>query len=137
MGRGEVEVTLKSTGIQAQSHAPHQVGALPSRSLQYELCGLLPSTAYTLQMRCTRWPLPGRWSDWSPRLELTTAQQRKWVRRGLEQPWGPSPASRALPDPLFFFQFFCLFVFWLHPRDVEVPGPGIKSKQQLRPTLDP
>lgn len=56
------------------------VGALPSRSLQYELCGLLPSTAYTLQMRCTRWPLPGRWSDWSPRLELTTAQQPPIVR---------------------------------------------------------
>uniref|UniRef100_A0A8C3W9Q8 Granulocyte colony-stimulating factor receptor n=1 Tax=Catagonus wagneri TaxID=51154 RepID=A0A8C3W9Q8_9CETA len=56
------------------------VGALPSRSLQYELCGLLPSTAYTLQMRCTRWPLPGHWSDWSPRLELTTAQRAPNVR---------------------------------------------------------
>ncbi|XP_069442653.1 granulocyte colony-stimulating factor receptor isoform X6 [Ovis canadensis] len=34
------------------------VSGLPARTPQYELCGLLPSTAYTLQMRCTRWRLP-------------------------------------------------------------------------------
>ena len=50
----------------------HQVSGLPARTPQYELCGLLPSTAYTLQMRCTRWRLPGHWSEWSPSLELTT-----------------------------------------------------------------
>lgn len=56
------------------------VGPLPSRTLQYELCGLLPSTAYTLQMRCVRWPLPGHWSDWSPSLELSTPQQAPIVK---------------------------------------------------------
>ncbi|XP_046518827.1 granulocyte colony-stimulating factor receptor isoform X2 [Equus quagga] len=56
------------------------VGPLPSRTLQHELCGLLPSTAYALQMRCTRWPLPGLWSNWSPSLELTTAQRAPIVR---------------------------------------------------------
>ncbi|XP_077006378.1 granulocyte colony-stimulating factor receptor isoform X2 [Tamandua tetradactyla] len=44
------------------------------RTFQHELCGLLPATAYTLQMRCIRWPLPGHWSDWSPSLELSTAE---------------------------------------------------------------
>lgn len=56
------------------------VGPLPSRTLQYELCGLLPATAYALQMRCIRWPLPGHWSDWSPSLELTTPQQAPIVK---------------------------------------------------------
>nr|XP_036877235.1 granulocyte colony-stimulating factor receptor isoform X3 [Manis javanica] len=56
------------------------VDSLPSNTFQHELCGLLPSTAYVLQMRCIRWPLPGHWSDWSPRLELTTAQQAPIVR---------------------------------------------------------
>ncbi|XP_059741187.1 granulocyte colony-stimulating factor receptor isoform X2 [Bos taurus] len=56
------------------------VSALPARTSQYELCGLLPSTAYTLQMRCTRWRLPGHWSEWSPSLELTTAQRAPIVR---------------------------------------------------------
>ncbi|XP_058159850.1 LOW QUALITY PROTEIN: granulocyte colony-stimulating factor receptor [Dasypus novemcinctus] len=50
------------------------VAPLFSRTLQHELCGLLPATAYTLQMRCIRWPLPGLWSDWSPRLELSTPE---------------------------------------------------------------
>lgn len=95
---GYVELALKGTGIQAQSHAfLPQVGPLPSKTLQHELCGLRPSTAYTLQMRCTRWPLPGHWSDWSPSLELTSAQQGKRVVRGWERP-GPSPTSKALPD---------------------------------------
>ncbi|KAF4021979.1 hypothetical protein G4228_013243, partial [Cervus hanglu yarkandensis] len=56
------------------------VSALPARTPEYELCGLLPSTAYTLQMRCTRWPLPGHWSEWSPSLELITAQRAPIVR---------------------------------------------------------
>ncbi|XP_055258176.1 granulocyte colony-stimulating factor receptor isoform X6 [Moschus berezovskii] len=56
------------------------VSALPARTPQYELCGLLPSTAYTLQMRCTRWRLPGHWSEWSPSLELTTTQRAPIVR---------------------------------------------------------
>ncbi|XP_021539383.1 granulocyte colony-stimulating factor receptor isoform X1 [Neomonachus schauinslandi] len=56
------------------------VGPLLSQTLQYELCGLLPSTAYVLQMRCTRWPLPGQWSDWSPSLTLATAQRAPIVR---------------------------------------------------------
>lgn len=60
----------------------HQVSGLPARTPQYELCGLLPSTAYTLQMRCTRWRLPGHWSEWSPSLELTTAQRGEQVVRG-------------------------------------------------------
>ena len=71
----------------------HQVSALPSRTPEYELCGLLPSTAYTLQMRCTRWPLPGHWSEWSPSLELITAQRGEQVVRGWEQPSGPRLAS--------------------------------------------
>lgn len=96
---GYVELALKDTGIQAQSPAfLPQVGPLPSKTLQHELCGLLPSTAYTLQMRCTRWPLPGHWSDWSPSLELTSAQQGKRVVRGWERPSGPSPTSKALPE---------------------------------------
>lgn len=77
----------------------HQVSALPARTPEYELCGLLPSTAYTLQMRCTRWPLPGHWSEWSPSLELITAQRGEQVVRGWEQPSGPRLASGALPDP--------------------------------------
>ncbi|XP_037683626.1 granulocyte colony-stimulating factor receptor isoform X2 [Choloepus didactylus] len=43
-------------------------------ALQHELCGLLPATTYTLQMRCIRERLPGHWSDWSPSLELSTAE---------------------------------------------------------------
>ncbi|KAF6108108.1 colony stimulating factor 3 receptor [Phyllostomus discolor] len=56
------------------------VSPLPSSSLQHKLCGLLPSTVYTLQMRCIRWPLPGYWSDWSPGLQLTSAQRAPSVR---------------------------------------------------------
>ncbi|KAM7098012.1 granulocyte colony-stimulating factor receptor isoform 2-T2 [Molossus nigricans] len=56
------------------------VGPLPSSALQHELCGLLPSTAYALQIRCIRWPLPGYWSDWSPSLELTSTQGAPNVR---------------------------------------------------------
>lgn len=66
----------RDPGSEPRLHPPPpQVGPLPSRTLQHELCGLLPSTAYALQMRCTRWPLPGLWSNWSPSLELTTAQR--------------------------------------------------------------
>ena len=37
---------------------------------------------------------------------------------------------------------FCLllllfYLFWLHPNDVEVPGPGIKSELHLYPTPQP
>ncbi|XP_072628007.1 granulocyte colony-stimulating factor receptor isoform X1 [Canis lupus baileyi] len=84
------------------------VGPLLSQTLQYELCGLLPSTAYALQMRCTRWPLPGQWSDWSPSLTLTTAQRAPivrldtwWQQRQLDPRtadmqlfWKPTPLDR-------------------------------------------
>lgn len=76
----------------------HQVGPLPCKTLHYKLCGLLPSTTYTLQIRCIRQLLPGDWSNWSPSLELTTPQRGKWVVRGWEQPSRPSPTSRALSD---------------------------------------
>ncbi|XP_004679495.1 PREDICTED: granulocyte colony-stimulating factor receptor [Condylura cristata] len=56
------------------------VSPLPPRAFQHELCGLLPSTTYALQMRCIRWPLPGHWSSWSPSLEMTTAQRAPMVR---------------------------------------------------------
>ncbi|ELK01959.1 Granulocyte colony-stimulating factor receptor [Pteropus alecto] len=59
---------------------PHQVGPLSSRTFHYKLCGLLPSTAYTLQIRCIRHPLPGHWSEWSPSLKLTTPEQAPIVR---------------------------------------------------------
>lgn len=68
-------------------YQPHLVGAnwtvvghLIAQSLQHELCGLRVSTVYTLQMRCTRWPLPGLWSSWSASLELTTADQVPIIR---------------------------------------------------------
>ncbi|XP_049734729.1 granulocyte colony-stimulating factor receptor isoform X2 [Elephas maximus indicus] len=56
------------------------VAPLPSCTLHHKLCGLLPATAYTLQMRCIRWPLPGHWSDWSPSLELNTAERAPIIR---------------------------------------------------------
>lgn len=56
------------------------VGPLPLEALRYELCGLLPATAYTLQIRCIRWPLPGHWSNWSPSLELRTTERAPAVR---------------------------------------------------------
>ncbi|XP_016002687.2 granulocyte colony-stimulating factor receptor isoform X2 [Rousettus aegyptiacus] len=56
------------------------VGPLPCKTLHYKLCGLLPSTTYTLQIRCIRQLLPGDWSNWSPSLELTTPQRAPIVR---------------------------------------------------------
>ncbi|XP_017365257.1 granulocyte colony-stimulating factor receptor isoform X1 [Cebus imitator] len=56
------------------------VGPLPSEAFQYELCGILPATTYTLQIRCIRWPLPGLWSNWSPNLELRTTERAPTVR---------------------------------------------------------
>ncbi|XP_054996063.1 granulocyte colony-stimulating factor receptor [Sorex araneus] len=56
------------------------VGPLLSKPLRHELCGLLASTAYALQMRCVRWPLPGHWSSWSASLELTTAERVPVIR---------------------------------------------------------
>ncbi|XP_044092303.1 granulocyte colony-stimulating factor receptor isoform X2 [Neovison vison] len=77
------------------------VGPLLSQTLQYELCGLLPSTAYVLQMRCTRWPLPGQWSDWSPSLTLTTAQRAPIVR--LDTWWRQRPLDpRTVAVQLFW-----------------------------------
>ncbi|XP_032157922.1 granulocyte colony-stimulating factor receptor isoform X2 [Mustela erminea] len=77
------------------------VGPLLSQTLQYELCGLLPSTAYVLQMRCTRWPLPGQWSDWSPSLTLTTAQRVPIVR--LDTWWRQRPLDpRTVAVQLFW-----------------------------------
>ena len=34
-----------------------------------------------------------------------------------------------------FLQFF--FFKWLHPRHMEVPGPGTESEPQVQPTPDP
>ncbi|XP_006886648.1 PREDICTED: granulocyte colony-stimulating factor receptor [Elephantulus edwardii] len=56
------------------------VTSLPSGTLNHELCGLLPATAYVLQMRCIRWPLLGHWSDWSPPLELNTTERAPILR---------------------------------------------------------
>ncbi|XP_036206594.1 granulocyte colony-stimulating factor receptor isoform X1 [Myotis myotis] len=78
------------------------VGPLPSKTLQHELCGLLPSTAYSLQMRCTRWPLPGHWSDWSPSLELTSAQQAPNVR--LDTWWRQRQLDRRTVDMQLFWK---------------------------------
>ncbi|XP_042540148.1 granulocyte colony-stimulating factor receptor isoform X1 [Dipodomys spectabilis] len=68
-------------------HRPQQEGAswaqvapLPSSIHQYELCGLLPATAYALQMRCIRSPLPGYWSSWSPSMELRTTECAPAIR---------------------------------------------------------
>ncbi|XP_010624114.1 granulocyte colony-stimulating factor receptor isoform X2 [Fukomys damarensis] len=86
-----------------------QVGPLPSSTVQYELCGLRPATAYVLQMRCIRWPLPGPWSSWSPSLELQTAQGAPIVRldtwwrqrqldpktTGVQLFWKPTPLEEA------------------------------------------
>lgn len=123
------------------------MGPLLSQTLQYELCGLLPSTAYVLQMRCTRWPLPGQWSDWSPSLTLTTAQRGKqWVERSQGQVSGPSPAPRALPDPsaLSTAPIVRLDTWWrqrpLDPRTVavqlfwKVTHPDIPPPLRLLPT---
>lgn len=84
---------------------PNQVGPLPLEALRYELCGLLPATAYTLQIRCMRWPLPGHWSNWSPSLELRTTERGKEVMRSWQQPLVSSPGSTAFPNrhPLFLF----------------------------------
>ncbi|XP_047416977.1 granulocyte colony-stimulating factor receptor isoform X1 [Sciurus carolinensis] len=82
-----------------------QVATLPSSVLQHELCGLPPDTAYALQMRCIRSPLPGHWSRWSPSLELRTAAQAPLVRldtwwrlrpldprtKGVQLFWKPTP----------------------------------------------
>nr|XP_019793666.1 granulocyte colony-stimulating factor receptor isoform X2 [Tursiops truncatus] len=78
------------------------VGALPSRTLQYELCGLLPSTAYALQMRCTRWRLPGHWSNWSPSLELTTTQRAPTVR--MDTWWRQRQLDPRTVDVQLFWQ---------------------------------
>lgn len=56
------------------------VSSLTSSNPWYELCGLLQSTAYTVQMRCIRSPLPGSWSDWSPSLKVVTRQRAPAVR---------------------------------------------------------
>ncbi|XP_058534937.1 granulocyte colony-stimulating factor receptor isoform X1 [Ochotona princeps] len=59
--------------LRQETPEPEMV-SLRSTNLLYELCGLLPATTYALQMRCTRWPLPGHWSEWSPSLKLRTIQ---------------------------------------------------------------
>lgn len=64
-----------------------QMAPLRSTDLLYELCGLLPATTYALQMRCTRWPLPGHWSEWSPSLKLRTTQGGKWPTKDWAQPF--------------------------------------------------
>ncbi|XP_027969446.1 granulocyte colony-stimulating factor receptor isoform X2 [Eumetopias jubatus] len=78
------------------------VGPLLSQTLRYELCGLLPSTAYALQMRCTRWPLPGQWSDWSPSLTLTTTQQAPIVT--LDTWWRQRQLDPRMADVQLFWK---------------------------------
>nr|XP_045005924.1 granulocyte colony-stimulating factor receptor isoform X2 [Jaculus jaculus] len=82
-----------------------QETGLPSSMHTYELCRLLPATAYALQMRCIRSPLPGHWSPWSPSLELKTTTKAPIVRldtwwrqrqqdsstMGVELFWKPTP----------------------------------------------
>lgn len=89
-GRGRFLRGPRGPGSQLCSH---QVGPLMAKSLQHELCGLRVSTVYTLQMRCTRWPLPGLWSSWSASLELTTADQGMW------EVWGWSSHQDTVPLP--------------------------------------
>ena len=46
-------------------------------------------------------------------------------------PCGPKPPALVWPWCLDFFFFF---LFWLYPWHMEVPRPGIESKQQLQST---
>ncbi|XP_027631553.1 granulocyte colony-stimulating factor receptor isoform X1 [Tupaia chinensis] len=78
------------------------VEPLPSKTLEYELCGLLPATVYTLQMRCTRWPLPGYWSNWSPSLELRTTEQAPNVR--LDVWWQQRQLDPRIVDVQLFWK---------------------------------
>ena len=43
--------------------------------------------------------------------------------------WHPEP---QFPD--FYLFYFIIYLFWLHPWHMEVPGPGIKFEPQLQPT---
>ncbi|XP_048206866.1 granulocyte colony-stimulating factor receptor [Perognathus longimembris pacificus] len=90
-------------------HRPQQGGAswaqvapLPSRTHQYELCGLLPATAYALQMRCIRSPLPGYWSSWSPILELRTTECAPAVRLDTWWRWQRQMDPTAVGGQLFW-----------------------------------
>nr|XP_051686399.1 granulocyte colony-stimulating factor receptor isoform X1 [Oryctolagus cuniculus] len=81
------------------------VAPLPSMTVQYELCGLLPATVYVLQMRCTRWPLPGHWSAWSPSLERRTTERvpvvrlDAWLRQRQLDPGTPEAQLFWKPTP--------------------------------------
>ncbi|XP_066231978.1 granulocyte colony-stimulating factor receptor isoform X1 [Saccopteryx leptura] len=78
------------------------VGPLPSKSFQHELCGLLPFTAYTLQMRCIRWPLSGLWSDWGPSLVLISSKQPPNVT--LETWWRQRQLNSSTVDVQLFWK---------------------------------
>ncbi|XP_008588887.1 PREDICTED: granulocyte colony-stimulating factor receptor [Galeopterus variegatus] len=78
------------------------VAPLPPGNFQYELCGLLPATTYALQMRCTRWPLPGHWSNWSPSLELRTAERAPIVR--LDTWWRQRKLDPSTVDVRLFWK---------------------------------
>ncbi|XP_025711691.1 granulocyte colony-stimulating factor receptor isoform X3 [Callorhinus ursinus] len=58
--------------------------------------------AYALQMRCTRWPLPGQWSDWSPSLTLTTTQQAPIVT--LDTWWRQRQLDPRMADVQLFWK---------------------------------
>ncbi|XP_006867677.1 PREDICTED: granulocyte colony-stimulating factor receptor [Chrysochloris asiatica] len=78
------------------------VAPLPSRILRHELCGLLPATAYILQLRCIRSPLPGHWSDWSPSVELNTTEQAPIVR--LDTRWKQRQLDPRTKDVQLFWK---------------------------------
>ncbi|KAM4872415.1 granulocyte colony-stimulating factor receptor isoform 2-T2 [Thomomys bottae] len=93
--------------LQEEGASWAQVTPLPSSTYQYELCGLRPATAYSLQMRCIRSPLPGYWSSWSPSLELRTTEYAPAVRLDMwwrrRQQLDPETVGRQLfwkPTPL-------------------------------------
>ncbi|XP_007945861.1 granulocyte colony-stimulating factor receptor [Orycteropus afer afer] len=78
------------------------VASVPSKTHHHELCGLLPATAYTLQMRCIRSPLPGYWSDWSPSLVLNTTERAPIVR--LDTRWQQKQLDLRTVDVQLFWK---------------------------------
>lgn len=69
--------------------------------------------------------------DLKPFQHKNQTEDRKW-----------SPSSNFLLSGFWvlfvcwgFLLFLLLFCFWLHPRHMEVPVPGIKPVPQLRPLL--
>ncbi|NIG59179.1 granulocyte colony-stimulating factor receptor [Pontoporia blainvillei] len=71
-------------------------------SVSPKLCLVPMDVAYALQMRCTRWRLPGHWSNWSPSLELTTTQRAPTVR--LDTWWRQRQLDPRTVDVQLFWQ---------------------------------